>query len=158
MLPSLICRLWLDLFLNLGCLTNSVTQVVELCSANLTLTDNVYLLNVRRVDGEGLLHAASVGNASYGEGLGDSAAVLCNNGTLEHLNSLAVTLFDSVVYTNGVTNVDDRQFGLKLLVCKSLKHVHLTVLLNDPGIHAELRSGLPFCYFCACPIARHTHA
>ena len=135
---------WLDLFLNLGRLTNSVTQIVELCTSDLTLTDNVNLLYVGGVDREGLFYATAVRNTSYRERLGDSAAMLSDNGSFEHLDSLASTLLDLVVNTNRVTNVDDRYFGLQLLVCKSLKHIHFSVLLKDPGIHAERRSGLPF--------------
>ena len=114
-----VCRL--DLFLNLGCLTDSVTQIVELCSSYATLTDNFHLHHVRRMDREGLLHTASVRNASYGKGLGDSAAVLGDNGTLEHLDSLAGSLFDSVVDTDGITNIDRGDLGLQLLIRKSLK-------------------------------------
>jgi len=143
----------LDLFLNLGCLTNSVTQIVELCSSDLTRTDNVNLFYVRRMDGEGLFYTAAVRNTSNSECLGDPAAVLSYNGTLEHLNSLASSLLDLVVNTNGITNVDHRNLCLELLVCKSLKHIHFSVLLKIPGIHAEPRSGLPFYY--RLPISRH---
>ena len=111
----------LDLFLNLGSFTNSVSQVVELCSSYLTGTNNLYLNNVRRVDREGLLNATTIRYASYGEGLGDAAAVLSNYSALEELNSLTCAFLDSVVDTNSITNVYDRDLGLKLLVCKSLK-------------------------------------
>ena len=111
----------LDLFLNLRCLTNSVAEIVELCSSDLTGTDNVNLLNVGRVDGECLFNSTAVRYASYGKGLGDSAAMLSDNGSLEHLDSLTGSLFDLVVYANGITNIDLGKFGLELLVCKSLK-------------------------------------
>ena len=37
----------LKLFLNLGSLTDTVTEIVELASADLTAANYVYLLNVR---------------------------------------------------------------------------------------------------------------
>ena len=113
-----------DLFLNLGCLTNAVTEVVQLCTSYLTNADNVNLFNIGRMDGEGLLYAYAIRNASYSKGLGDAAAVLCDHGAFEHLDSLTVTLFDSVVNTDGVTDADDGQSLLQLLVCKSLNQVH----------------------------------
>ena len=118
-------RFWLDLFLNLGCLTNSVTQIVELSTSYLTLTDNVYLFYVGRVNREGLLYATAVRNTSYRERLGDSAAMLSNDSSFEHLDSLASTLLDLVVNTDRVTNVDNRNLGLQLLVCKSLNQSYL---------------------------------
>ena len=96
----------LDLFLNLRSLTNSVSQVVELCSSNLTGTNDVDLYYVRRVDREGLFNAATVGYASYGEGLGNAAAVLSDNGALEHLNSLSFTLADVDAYLYGIADVE----------------------------------------------------
>ena len=133
----------LNLLLNLSRLSNSVTKIVELSATNLRLAEYYNLVNVGRMKGEGLLNAYAVGNSSYGEGLRDSAAVLSDNGTLEELNSLAASLFDSVVNTNGITDVYRGNILLKLLVCKSLNHIHFSVLLNNPGIHAERRSGLP---------------
>ena len=77
-----------DLFLGLGCLTNSVAQIEEFRAAYLTDTGNLYLYNIRRVDGERLLNAHAVSNSSYGKGLGNTAVALCNESTLEQLDSL----------------------------------------------------------------------
>jgi len=57
----------LNLFLNLRSLTNAVTQIVKLCAANLCHTDYINLCHVGRMEGEGLLHTDTVGNASYGK-------------------------------------------------------------------------------------------
>ena len=111
---------------------------------NEQLKTEVPVINVGGMDGEGLLYTNTVGNTSYGKGLGNSAAVLSDNGTLEHLDSFAVAFFDFVVNTDCVSDVDDRGLCLKLLICKSLKQIHFSVLLKNPGIHAEHRSGLPF--------------
>ena len=108
----------LDKLLNLGALTDSVTEVIKLSSSYLTLSDYVDLRNVRGMYGEDLLNANAVGNLSYGEGLGDSAALLCDNGALKKLNSLVGSVLDLAVYNYGVTDVYCRGI-LKMLVCKS---------------------------------------
>ena len=115
----------LHLFLNLGSLTNAVAQVVQLCTANLTLADNVDSNNVRRMNREGLFNTAAVRNSSYSEGLRDSAAMLCNDGAFEHLNSFAGAFLDFVVNTNGVTNFETRYSFLLLLFRKSLNKIQL---------------------------------
>ena len=136
-----LCGKILDLLLDLGTLTDSVAQIVELCTANDTLTDNVNLYNVGRVDGEGLLHAAAEADAANREGLGNSAAMLCNDGTLKHLDSLLVALFDAVVHLHGVTDVERGDLGLQLLTYKSRNLFHYSFLLTS-NIRAELRRGL----------------
>ncbi len=111
----LLCFERLELFLNLGALAHTVTEIVKLRTANLTASDDLNLFNVGRMYREGLLNAAAVRNTSYSEGLGDTAAILSDDGTLEHLNSLSVALFDLVVDLNGVTNVKYRGIFLELL-------------------------------------------
>ncbi len=119
----------LDLLFDLGCLTNSATEIVELCASNLTVTDGLNLNHVGGVDRESLFHATTVRNTSYGECLGDAAAVLCNDGAFEKLNSFAVAFLDSVVNTNCVTDVDGRNCLLELLICKNLNEIHFRALL-----------------------------
>ena len=126
----------LNLFLNLGSLTNSAAQVVQLCTSNLTVTYSLNLNYVGRVDGESLFNAAAVRNSSYSESSGDACTVLSDNSTLEKLDSLSGTLFDLVVNTYGVTNVDRRNFCLQLLVCKSLDQIHF--------------DGPPYIIGCSC--------
>ena len=61
--------------------------------------------------GEGLLNTYAVGNPSYCEGLRDSAAMLSDNGTLEELNSLLLTLDDTDVNLNAI-NPSDRAYDI----------------------------------------------
>ncbi len=49
-----------DEFLNLGTLTDSASEVVELCAADFTAADNVYFFDMRRVDGESFFNTAAV--------------------------------------------------------------------------------------------------
>ena len=107
----------LNLFLDLGALSCSASEVVELCTAHLTATDNVNLLNIRRVYGEGLLYADTVGYSSYGEGLGNSASLDGDDSSFEHLNTLFVSFLDSVVNSYGITDVELGHFRFELLVC-----------------------------------------
>ena len=120
-----------DVFLNLGSLTNSAAEVVELSTTNLTLTDNVNSYYVGRVKGERLFNAASVSKSSYGEGRRNATLVLCDNSTLVHLNSFSCTLYDLVVNTNGVTDVELGYLCLELLICKSLNKIHFGFLLKN---------------------------
>ena len=137
-----------EVFLNLGSLTNSATEVVELSAANLTLTDNVNSHNVGRMNGESLLNATAVSDSSYGEGCGDAALVLSDNGTLVHLNSFSCTLNDLVVNANGVTNVELGYVFLELLICKSLNKIHFKALLQiRMFMRAKQRTTLVLCVF-----------
>ena len=126
-----------NLFLNLCTLTNALTDVVELSAANLTGSDEFNLDNVGRMERERLFNAATICNTSYGEGLRDTTAVLCNNGTLEDLDSLPCALFDTVVNLNGATDLDYRGILLNLLIYKSLNLIHCLALLKTSNIHAE---------------------
>ena len=119
-----------DLLFNLCCLTNSVTQIVELRAANLRLTEYYNLVNVGRVDREGLLHTYAVGNTSYGEGLGNAAAMSGNNGTLEKLDSFLLALSDTDVNLYTVTDLELRNLSLQLLTYKSLDLFHFMALLK----------------------------
>ena len=106
-----------ELLLDLGAFADSVAKVVELCASYFTDSYDLDLVNVRGMYREGLLDADAVRNASDSEGLGDAAAILCDNGSLEDLNTLTRTLFDLVVNTDGVTDIDHRDIFLELLIC-----------------------------------------
>lgn len=124
-----ICSKLKDLFLNLGCLTNLIADVVKLSTSNLTAADDIDLNYIGRMYGEGLFNAYAIGNTSNCEGLGDSAAVLCDDSSFEHLDSLSCTLDDFVVNSDSVTDVENRCCLLQLLICKSLNKIHFWLLL-----------------------------
>jgi len=113
-----------NLFFDLGCLTDSAAQIVQLSTSDLTGTNNVHLHNVRGVNGECLFDSATVRNASNGKGLGDSAAILGNYCAFEKLNSFAGTFLNAVVNTNRVTYVNGRYVLLELLICQNLNEIH----------------------------------
>ena len=129
----------LNEFLNLGALADSAAQIVELSTTDFTASYYFYLSNVGGMEREGLFNTNTVGNSAYGKGLGDAAAVLSDNGAFKHLNSLSVTLFDLVVNTNSVTDVELGHRFLQLLVSKSLNKIHgfLAPLYKIRSVRAE---------------------
>ena len=113
-----------DKFLDLGSLADSFSDVVELSTADFTLTDNVNLDYMGRMKRESLFNTAAISYAANSKCLGNAAAVTRDNGSFVHLDSFAGTFFDKVVYTNGVTDVEGRYGFLQLLTCKNFELVH----------------------------------
>ena len=118
-----------DAFLNARCLTNSIAEIVELSTSDLTYSGNNYLLNVRRVKGEGLFYAYTVCYAANGESFGDTAAILGDNGSFEDLGTGALTLDYTAVNLYVVTDVELGGVCLELLICESLDNIHCWLLL-----------------------------
>ena len=58
------------------------------------------------MQGESLFGSYAVGNPSYGKGLGNAAAVLGDDGTLEDLDPLSRSFLDSVVDLDGISDLD----------------------------------------------------
>ena len=74
----------------------------------------------------GLLYADAVGVLTNGEGLSCAAVLSLAYGTLESLDSLAVTLFDLVVDLNGIAYGTLRSGSISLFCFNVLNHfVHL---------------------------------
>ena len=121
----------LNLLLDLGSLAQTVAQVVELSSADLTVTDSLDLDDVRRMDGENLFAADAVGDTTNGEGFLNTAVLLGDNGALENLNSFTGTFLDFDMNANGVTDVNFGQFFLHVLAGKSLNEIHNIFLLPN---------------------------
>ena len=117
-------ELLFDEFLNLGALTNSVAEVVQLRTANLTVTDNFNLSYVGRVEREGLFYAYAVCYAANGEGGTNAAVVSCDYGAFKKLNSFASAFLDLVVNADGVTYVELMGAFAELLICKNFELVH----------------------------------
>ena len=119
--------------LNLRALADSVAQIVELRTANLTASDDFDLLHVGRMERERLLNAAAVSNAANLESLGDTAAVATDHRALKDLSTDSLPLFDPVVNTYGVTDLKLRDLLLHLLINKYVDlgaHVyHLSLLV-----------------------------
>lgn len=132
----------LDKLLDLRALADSVAQIEELGASDLTASDDLNVFNSGRVNGEGLFNTATVCDVTNCEGLGNTAAVLGNNSTLENLNSLSCTLFDFVVNLNGITYVKFGHLSFKLFARKSSEFIHSKTPPVIPDIRAERCRGL----------------
>ena len=129
-----------------GCFADSVAEVVELRSSDMAVTENFHADYVGGVDGEYPLHAAAVGNAADGEGLGDAAMLHGNDGALKHLVSFLVALADANRDADVVADLNGRLFRLQAGLADDLQCVHSMDPPKFSDIHAcrcGLCRGLP---------------
>lgn len=124
-----------DLFLNLCSLAHSVTQIVQLRSANLTLADHLYAVNNRRVQRENTLNTAAMCNTANSKGFADAAVLLCDYSTLEYLDTALVAFLDSYVNLYGITDTESRYFLLHACVADHFQCIHFNILLKFANIH-----------------------
>ena len=102
-------------FLDLGSLALTLTQVVELCSAHLTVPDHINMVDAGRVDRESTLDADAVGNAANGKRLADTAVPLRNHGAFERLKTFAVAFNNLDPDAYGITDTESRKIAANLL-------------------------------------------
>ncbi len=121
-------ELLFDEFLNLGALTNSVAEVVQLRTANLTVTDHFNLSYVRRVERESLFYAYTICYAANSKGFANAAAMSCDNSAFKKLDSFASAFLDLVVNSYGVTNIELVGAFADLLISKNFEFVHFSFL------------------------------
>ena len=121
---SPLFRLGSQLFLDLGALAHAAAQIVQLGTPHSTVADHLDLVDGGRVHGEDLLHTDTVGDAAHGDGLGDAAVLLGDDGALEDLDTLAVAFLDLDVHPHGVAHLYDGGLSLQVLLSKSLHEIH----------------------------------
>ena len=92
------------------------------------MTHRLDLLNGRRVNGEHLLHADTVGQAADSDGLLDTAVLLGDDSALEDLDTLTGAFLDLHMYADGIAHQYLRHF-LQLLLVQSLDEIHGFFLL-----------------------------
>ena len=78
------------------------------------MTNNFYFLYVRGMQRPGFLYADTVGILSNSEGFSVASTLFLQYGSLEYLNSLAVTLFDLCVYFYSISYAKARYFCFQL--------------------------------------------
>ena len=120
--PLFFCFL-LNSLLDLGSLAHTVTQIVQLCTTNLALTDGLDHCNVGSVQGENLLAANTVGDTANGDALSDAAVLLSNDGALEDLDTLTSAFLDLHVDADGIADFHSGDF-LELLFAQCLNQIH----------------------------------
>lgn len=124
---ALSSGLILDALFNLCLLTNAVTEVIELSSANFTLADSCNRDDGRRMNGENLFAANTVGNTTDSNGLIDAAMLSCNDSAFECLSTLTAAFFNLYENTDGVANVHLGEFGLHVALIKSFDKIHFRI-------------------------------
>ena len=96
----------LDEFLNLGALTNSVAEIVELGATDITAADNLDLRDTGAVDREDTLDALAGLDTADGESLLDAGTASRDHDALELLDTLIVALDDLNRNFNGIADVE----------------------------------------------------
>ena len=109
-------------------LTNAITQVVQLCSANFAAANCLYGDDGGRVYGEDLLTAYAVGNAADGDGLVDAAMLLGNNGAFKSLVALTAAFLYANGDADGIADIQFGQFGLHVLFAENFDQIHSLIL------------------------------
>jgi len=121
-------NLSLQALLNLCLLTNAITQVVELGSADLTSADSGNGDDGGRVNRENLFTAYTIGDAANGNGFVDAAVLLGNDGAFESLSTLAVAFLNQNLNADSVTDIHFGQFGLHVLFAENFDQIHNLIL------------------------------
>src|SRR6266850_5036712 len=124
------------LFAERGGLADSVAEEVESRSPGMTVTDELDLVDARRVHHEGALDSDAARDAPDCDLLVDAAVAHAKHGALEVLKALAVPFDDPHAHAHGVSGPDLGQIGLQLL---SGKRVQEVIHRNGQGCH-ELRA------------------
>src|SRR5688572_18390405 len=109
-------------------LADPLAQEVQLGAADLAVADDFDLLDARAVDLEGALDPDAGRDPPDGDGASDPAAAQPHDGSLEHLDALAVALDDLRRDLHGVTRGEFRQVGAELVLDDLVEHVHAAFL------------------------------
>ena len=94
--------------------TYTISQVVQLSTANFTMTDNFYFNNVWGVQWPCFLNAYSVRALSYCESFSCASTLFLKNCSFKYLNTFTVSFFDQCVYSYCVSCTELRYFSFQL--------------------------------------------
>ncbi len=134
---QLLATLAIALLFDLCGLTDAVTQVVELGSANVTMSDDLDALELWRVNGEGPLDADSEAQLADGEGFTNAATLAGDDVALEYLDTLTVVLDDLYVNLNGVARFEFWDVIAALCLLNEIGEVHRRFLVIGLGCRPE---------------------
>ncbi len=104
-----------SLLFDTGFFTGKCTQIVQFGAAHFTTTVDYYLLDERRLDGEDSLYTHVARHLANRETLFVTVTRDADNVAAELLDTLLVTLFDTVRYGNRVTTA---KFGVLFTACE----------------------------------------
>ena len=102
-------------FLDLGCLALTITQIIQLGAANLTVTDHFYVINTGGIDRERAFNTNPVGHPANSEGLADATVTLGDNSAFESLQTFAVSFHNLYPNADSVADVEGRKIAANLL-------------------------------------------
>ena len=102
-------------FLDLGRFALTITQIVELRAANLTVTDQIHMIDTGGIDRESTFNTDTVGHPANRKGFADAAVALGNDSAFESLQTFAVTFNNLYPHTYGITDVESGEITANLL-------------------------------------------
>ena len=109
-------------------LTNALTQVVQLCTTDLAAANCLNGDDGRRVYGEDLLAADTIGDAADGDGLVDATVLLGDDGAFKSLVALTAAFLYADGDTHGIADIELGQFGLHVLFAENFDQIHSLIL------------------------------
>ena len=114
MRSSLFCESDALNFLDLGSLALTITQIVQLGTANLTAADHFDMVHTGRIDRESTFNANAVGHPANRKCFTDTAVALRDNSAFESLQTFTVAFNNLDPYAYGVTDIELRQIAANL--------------------------------------------
>ena len=111
-------------FFDTSSFTRKVAQIIEFCTTDNTLAENVDLLDAREMYREHTLNADTVGDAANRERLTDTRALTADDDALEHLDTLPGTLDDLCMNAARGTGSQIRDIRSTLLLFLGYDDVH----------------------------------
>ena len=91
-----------------GCFAPQSAQIVKLGAAYASCSDQIDMVDHRRVDREDALHAVTEADLSHRDGLAHPTILAREHGSFKGLQPLFITFSDSDVYANGVARPELR--------------------------------------------------
>ena len=120
-LPSIQCLF--ENFSKSCCLTDSVAQVVEFCSSDFTVTNDVDMVDLRRMKRERSFYADFERYLSNGEGLSNASVLLSDNYAFECLESFSRSFNDFYKNLDGIADFDFWQVGTLVFIFDYIDYV-----------------------------------
>ena len=74
-------------FLDLGRFTLTFTQIIELCTTHLTMTDQIHMVHTGGIDRESTFYADTIGHPANSKCFADTAVAFCNDCAFESLQT-----------------------------------------------------------------------
>ncbi|OCQ89514.1 hypothetical protein AMR42_13665 [Limnothrix sp. PR1529] len=107
--PGRILLLAIEPFLDAGCLTNALTQVVQLGTTDFTTAHDFDIRDAGRMQQEHALYANTLEHPTHGDGFVNSAVAHRDDGAFVGLDALFAAFLDHNTNSNRVPDIKDGQ-------------------------------------------------